>query len=150
MKHTLGSAARATGVSKSTIYRAVKSGKLSAMRNEDGEYAIDPAELHRVYAPVAQRVEITGTEHHATPEDTGSNAGGLQADDHFSVWLRDLVDEQRRQIQEKDALIQNQMHMMEEKDAAWRMRLESLEQKLLPAPDSEPVLTKGFWSRVFG
>jgi len=55
MKHTLGTAAKATGVSKSTIYRAVKSGKLSASRNADDEYEIDPAELHRVYEPVSER-----------------------------------------------------------------------------------------------
>lgn len=150
MKHTLGSAARATGVSKSTIYRAVKSGKLSARRNDDGEYAIDPAELHRVYPPVAQRVETAQLERTATPEDTGLSAGAEQVDDKFTLWLRDLVDEQRRQIQEKDELIQNQMRMMVESDAAWHQRVESLEQKLLPAPESEVVPTKGFWGRVFG
>lgn len=49
MHYTLGDAARSTGLSKPTIQRAIKSGKLSATRNEDGSYSIDPAELHRVY-----------------------------------------------------------------------------------------------------
>ena len=52
MKHSLTSAATATGISKSTIYRAKKSGKISALF-EDGVYKIDPAELHRVFAPVS-------------------------------------------------------------------------------------------------
>jgi excisionase family DNA binding protein len=52
MKHSLTSAATATGISKSTIYRAIKSGKMSAVF-EDGVYKIDPAELHRVFSPVS-------------------------------------------------------------------------------------------------
>ena len=49
MKYTLGKAAQATGKSKTTIHRAINSGKLSAMRNDQGEYEIDPSELMRVY-----------------------------------------------------------------------------------------------------
>lgn len=52
MKHTLGTAAIATGKSKTTIHRAIKSGKLSAFRREDGTFEIDPSELHRVFEPV--------------------------------------------------------------------------------------------------
>jgi excisionase family DNA binding protein len=65
MKHSLTSAATATGISKSTIYRAIKSGKMSAVF-EDGVYKIDPAELHRVFSPVSvERVmkeEVTQSE----------------------------------------------------------------------------------------
>lgn len=46
---SLGEAARLTGKSKSTLARAVKSGRLSAGRHEDGSYTIDPAELSRAY-----------------------------------------------------------------------------------------------------
>ena len=49
MKYTLGKAAEATGKSKTTIHRAISSGKLSAIRNEQGEYEIDPLEFMRVY-----------------------------------------------------------------------------------------------------
>jgi hypothetical protein len=48
MKYTLGKAARATGKSKTTLHRAITSGKISAPRNAQGEYEIDPAELMRV------------------------------------------------------------------------------------------------------
>ena len=59
---TLGQAAKATGKSKSTLTRAIKAGRLSAQKGEDGSYAIDPAELSRVYevqpsATVAQPSE---------------------------------------------------------------------------------------------
>lgn len=52
MKHSLATAAIATGKAKATIHRAVKSGKLSA-NFTNGVYEIDPAELHRVFAPVS-------------------------------------------------------------------------------------------------
>ncbi len=46
---SLSQAAKLTGKSKSTINRAVKTGKLSATRNDDGSYSIDPAELSRAF-----------------------------------------------------------------------------------------------------
>jgi hypothetical protein len=47
--YTLGQAARATGKAKPTIARAIQTGRISASRADDGSWAIDPAELHRVY-----------------------------------------------------------------------------------------------------
>lgn len=46
---SLTQAAKIAGKSKSTINRAIKSGKLSATRHDDGSYSIDGAELARVF-----------------------------------------------------------------------------------------------------
>lgn len=54
MSYTLGEAAKATGKSKPTIQRAIKSGKISAIKLDNGSYQIEPSELHRVY-PMKQR-----------------------------------------------------------------------------------------------
>jgi excisionase family DNA binding protein len=66
MTYTLGEAAKATGLSKPTISKAIKSGKLSAIKNENGSYTIDPAELFRVYKAAnsngKQQPEILRTE----------------------------------------------------------------------------------------
>jgi hypothetical protein len=51
--YTLRTAAKATGISRATIHRYIQSGKISARRKHDGFYEIDPAELHRVFAPVS-------------------------------------------------------------------------------------------------
>src|SRR5215204_7789632 len=51
--YTLRTAAKATGISRATIHRAIQSGKISARRKDDGFFEIDPAELHRGYAPVS-------------------------------------------------------------------------------------------------
>lgn len=56
MKYSLSEAAKATGKNKTTIQRAIKSGKISASKGNGGSYEIDPSELHRVFPPtVAQR-----------------------------------------------------------------------------------------------
>ena len=49
MSWSVSRAARETGLSKSTISRAIKSGRISATRQHDGSYLIEPAELFRVY-----------------------------------------------------------------------------------------------------
>jgi hypothetical protein len=51
MVYTLGEAAKATGKSKATISKAIKSGRISAKKDETGTFNIDPSELHRVYPP---------------------------------------------------------------------------------------------------
>ena len=53
MSYTLGQAAKATGKSKTTVQRAIKTGKISAEKDDFGRYRIDPAELHRVFTPVS-------------------------------------------------------------------------------------------------
>lgn len=49
MELSLVQASKEAGKSKSTIHRAIKTGRLSAQRHEDGSYSIDPAELFRVF-----------------------------------------------------------------------------------------------------
>ena len=53
MKYTAGEAATATGLNTATITRAIKKGRISATKSETGAWQIDPAELHRVFPPLA-------------------------------------------------------------------------------------------------
>ena len=46
---SLSEAAKTAGVSKSTIWRACKAGRVSFKRTDTGEFQIDAAELHRVF-----------------------------------------------------------------------------------------------------
>lgn len=62
MKHTLGTASKATGKAKSTILRAIKNGTISAHKSRDGSYEIDPAELHRVFDPVGSQNSLIDPE----------------------------------------------------------------------------------------
>ena len=59
--HTPRSAARAAGVTKATIYRAIRTGQLPARKLRGGTYAIYPAELRRAF-PSAARASAGVTE----------------------------------------------------------------------------------------
>jgi predicted site-specific integrase-resolvase len=48
---TLGQAAKETGLSKPTISKAIAKGKLSAIKNPNGSYSVEPSELFRVFSP---------------------------------------------------------------------------------------------------
>ena len=54
MGYSLGEAAKELGVSKPTVQRAIKAGRMSATRNDDGSYDIDPAELSRAFPAVTR------------------------------------------------------------------------------------------------
>jgi excisionase family DNA binding protein len=58
MSYSLGEAAKELGVSKPTVQRAIKSGKLSAIRRDDGSYDIDPAELRRAFPTVTRNGNV--------------------------------------------------------------------------------------------
>ena len=51
MKLSLSDAVKEAKVAKATLWRAIKNGKVSASRNDKGEYEIDAAELFRVFSP---------------------------------------------------------------------------------------------------
>ena len=116
MAYTLGEAARATGKSKATISKAIKSGRISAQKDETGTFHIDPSELHRVYPPTVY------SEQKETPENTPdkTNIDGtireLQArleaaherlSDKESV-LADLREDRDRWRQQATALLADQ------------------------------------------
>ena len=76
MAYNLKEAARAIGKNRTTVYRAIKDGKVSGWRDQaTQEWMVEPAELHRVYPPVdapprAQRVRAqVRTEARATERE---------------------------------------------------------------------------------
>jgi hypothetical protein len=97
---SLGKAAKLAGVGKSTLTRAIKAGRLSASRRDDGSYEVDVAELSRVYSirpetpeTVAQSSPVV---HHATPPETPRDpevTARLAALEQEVKGLRELLDE---------------------------------------------------------
>lgn len=49
---TLTEAAKSTGLTRPGLLKAIQTGRLSASKNDLGQWQIDPAELFRVYEPV--------------------------------------------------------------------------------------------------
>lgn len=77
MKHTAGTAAKAVGKTKSTITKAIASGKLSAIKNDNGAWEIDASELYRVYPPTPlETVEIKQND---TLKEMGGNSKEIEA-----------------------------------------------------------------------
>lgn len=65
---TLSQAAKSLGKSKSTLNRAIKTGRLTATRNEDGTFSIDPSELYRAFPePMQNAHQSASTERPRTP-----------------------------------------------------------------------------------
>lgn len=62
MSYTLAEAAQATGLNRSTLLRAIKSGRISGARDEVGAWRVEPVELHRVFPP-AQGMPEAGPQH---------------------------------------------------------------------------------------
>ena len=82
----LGKAAKETGLSKTTISKAIRSGRLLASRTDDGQYRIAPDELFRVYPQVDRKDDGS-----VYPIDTPSNlieVTRLQAE---NLYLKETV-----------------------------------------------------------
>lgn len=126
MKHTLGTAAKAVGKSKSTISKAISSGKISAHRLSNGSFEIDPSELHRVYPPNGS--ETGEVERSATPKKTGENT-------NENMILQVKLDAAHQRIAD-----------LEEDRAQWRQQANTL---LLKVEKSQPE-AKVFWKRLLG
>ena len=76
MKHTAGTAAKVVGKTKSTITKAIASGKLSAIKNDNGAWEIDASELYRVYPPTPlETVEIKQND---TLKEMGGNSKEIE------------------------------------------------------------------------
>ena len=86
MKYSLSKAAEATGKNKTTIQRAIKNGKISAIKGEIGSYEIDPAELHRVFPPnVAQHPQSNDTQQEKFPSINSTLARILELEKELAV-----------------------------------------------------------------
>jgi hypothetical protein len=77
---SLGQAARLAGVDKTTLTRAIKAGRLSATRRDDGGYLIDPAELSRVYEVKPERLDAVYRPRRRTTVEATIAAGGAEAE----------------------------------------------------------------------
>ena len=101
--YTLGQAAKATGRRKSTISNAINSGKISAKKNEKGFWAIDPAELHRVYPPVSEdSTETVPTERDETVIYSKVLEAKLEALQEQLTREQDTVADLRRRLDKSD------------------------------------------------
>jgi len=127
MAYTLGEAAKATGKSKATISKAIKSGRISAKKDETGTFNIDPSELHRVYPPTVS------TERNKTPV----NASVKTENDGTVRELQARLEAAHERLSDKEGVIAD---LREDRDR-WRQQASAL------LADQRP---KGLLKRLFG
>jgi len=74
MSYTLTQAAEAAKVQRSTVFKWIKAGKVSASKADDGTFRIDPAELHRFLVSVSKDTPPSATAKQAdTQPDTATD-----------------------------------------------------------------------------
>ena len=118
---TLREASEKVGVTRQTLMKAIKTGRVSAEKSDNGEWRIEPVELFRVWPPV------NGVQQPLQPELTGGDTPSLQVENRL---LREQVAELR------------------EERNAWReqaQRLALTDQRAAP----QPAPQRGFWARLF-
>ena len=131
MSYTLGEAAIACGKSKSTLSKAIKSGKISAFKNDHGAFEIEPSELFRLYPPTPppieqSTIETVGVEQKETSENT-NNIEMLEAKLQMA---NERIDE-----------LKSDKEKLEIDKEQWRQQATNL----LAAPDR-----RGLLQRIFG
>lgn len=129
MALTAKEAAEQVGLSKAAILKAIKTGKISAQKDYNGEWRIEPSELFRRYTPVTRE----GTQ----PVDIPS--APVRADSSTETALL------REMLVAKDDVIADLRRRLDA-EADERRRLTAL----LTVKDEQPRPVGGFWARLFG
>ena len=129
---TLNQAAKAATKSKSAVLEAIRSGRLSAIRNDLNQWQIDPAELFRVYP-----VERPETEQQNNKQNTDQP-------------------QQNALLMEKIGHLEKQLQTAEKDRDQWQQQAERItmlltHQQQLALPNPEPPQKKrGVLQRLFG
>ena len=142
MAYTLGEAAKATGISKASISRAINSGRISAIKKDDGSFSIEPVELHRVYPPKSS-VPVTATLNETldNPDKEGRNASDSKV-------LQAKLDAALEQLRDREGTIGDLRQRLDRSDEE-RREAQARVIGLLAGPG--PTESKrGFFGRLFG
>ena len=86
-------AAQQAGISRSTLYRCIKRGRLSATAQPDGTRGVDTAELIRVFGPLQGATERSQQD--ATAQDVALLQARIDALERENQLLRDEVEASR-------------------------------------------------------
>ena len=134
---TLSQAAIEVGRTRSTLFKAIKAGKVSASKDAQGQWLIDAAELHRVYVAVN-----VSQGNKTTQRDIVSD---IANDTSEIVFLR-RENELLRQQAERD---REQIERERQQADYWRMLLTHQPQQQAPPEPRQPE-TSLLWRKLFG
>lgn len=124
-------AAKHFDVSRPTLQKALKSGKISGVQDGQGHWTLDPAELARVYQPRKAQAE---RENNTIPANFTSQTPPLPGEVEA---LRERLAEAEQRAAVAEALADERSRYIQDL------------RRMLPAPDNAPR-PKGFFKRLLG
>jgi len=145
-------AAKHVGLTKQSVIKAIRSGRLSAIKDASGGWSIEPVELFRVWPAVNQdRGRVTPQVDASLPPENNEVVAALKGQIEL---LRSQLDDVRvdrnhwRQIAER-SLLTDQRPASErlQQDTPQPAEITSIGETTPPTP---PQSNRGFWSRLFG
>jgi septal ring factor EnvC (AmiA/AmiB activator) len=147
MKYTLAQAATQVKRSKSSLWRDVKSGKITGKKESDGAFYIEASELFRVY-PASPHESLQNNPMKRSETDYEARFMELQALLHLE---RERVSEREKQLADKDRHLEDLRQQVEDtqKDRDhWRQQATYLlEDK---RQQEQPTQRKGLFATMLG
>jgi hypothetical protein len=131
--------AELAGVSKGTVSKALKSGRLSYAEKTDNGYLIDTSELFRVFPPkLKETVDESRSETSIGNGETPINSGGLQRE----------IELLREQLQDRDSVVSDLRQRLDKSEEE-RREAQARVIGLLTGPEATES-KRGFFGRLFG
>lgn len=139
-EYTLTQAAKRVGIGRTTLHTAIKGGRLSARREEDGSYRIDASELARVYPSIPpERSEGSPSKVTERSEKGSEGVGTAEAELRVEVrLLRELLDRERADREHDRATVRD---LRERLDAETEER-RALQRQIAPPAQQAPRMAQ--------
>ena len=137
---TLSEAAKETGLTKPAIFKSIQKGRISASKDEKGQWLIDPAELFRVYPPDAKK------------EMAEAQTGSLE----LLLKLKEMeakLEVTEKRLLDKQSEIENfrvQVDDLRNERERWRTQAEQITRLLTDQREKEQPKKTGFWAWFYG
>jgi chromosome segregation ATPase len=137
---TLAEAAKETGLTKPAIFKSIQKGRVSASKDEKGQWLIDPAELFRVYPPAVKK----------ETEETQIGSLGLR------LKLKAIevkLEATEKRLLDKESEIENfraQVGDLRSEREHWRVQAEQITRLLTDQREKEQVRKPGLWAWLTG
>ena len=139
---TVSQAAKEVGITRGGLWKAIKEGRLSATKNNNGQFCIDPSELFRVYPPVdaigVHSEQASIDKHQSRQHEADELRIRLELTNRLLAKAESEVDDLRRRLDD---------------ESSERRRLMQL---LTHQPEPPPVPSKAqpqdsiLWRKLFG
>jgi aminopeptidase C len=134
---TVTQAAQETGLSRVAIYKAIKQGRLSVTKGDNGQTLIDAAELFRVYSPVNKQ------------SDNQVNKSLHNSDNQLLTKELEFTKQLLRQVEhERDGLKNSVEYLQQNLNQAMAMLTHQPEPP--PAPSKAKPEDSMLWRKLFG